>query len=329
MHAADWHFAVLVRDGNEVRVHVDGHETPELILAPPERPRNNRLILGHRLQGKLDEVAVFSRALAPSEIAAFWKASGIGERRAGEETAGQAIPPGSASKVDAPTSRISLDELLSVRDANGDWVSPFNGRDPTGFHTHLRGQGNTDPEHVFSVSDGVIHVYRDIPEGRAMPFGGVITDKDYGDYHLRFEFKWGAKKFAPRTATVRDAGLLFHVFGEDGAVGGTWANSVECQIQEKDVGDLYVVGTRVSTLATKGPRDTLVAAIRSGNEVTVGDRSKIVRVVKEGDAERPGWNTIEVIARAMRRSSSSTADPCITSSISGSLIPRTHRGGSR
>ena len=82
-----------------------------------------------------------------------------------------------------------------------------------------------------------------------------------------------------------------------GAVGETWASSVECQIQEKDVGDLYVVGTRVSTLATKGPKNVLFAAIRSGNEVTVGDRDKIVEFVKEGDTEHAGWNTIEVIAR--------------------------------
>ena len=87
MHAADWHLAVLVRDGNVVRVHVDGRETPEIVKAGPVRPKNNRLIFGHGLQGKLDEVAVFSRALATAEIVAFWKASGIGERRGGEEAA--------------------------------------------------------------------------------------------------------------------------------------------------------------------------------------------------------------------------------------------------
>jgi len=297
MRAADWHLAVLVRDGNVVRVHVDGRETPEIVKAGPVQPKNNRLIFGRGLQGKLDEVAVFSRALATAEIVAFWKASGIGERRGGEETATPAVMSKIATSVNAPTGHISLDNLLSVREGKGEWVKLFNGKDLTGFHTHLRGQGKNDPEHVFSVNDGMIHVYKDTPEGKAMPFGGVITDKDYGDYHLRFEFKWGTKKFAPRTATVRDAGLLFHVFGEDGAVGGTWASSVECQIQEKDVGDLYVVGTRVSTLATKGPKDVLFAAIRFGNEVTVGDRDKIVRVVKEGDTEHAGWNTIEVIAR--------------------------------
>ncbi len=292
LRADDWHFAVLTRAGDEVRVSVDGQENPEIARESPARSTSGSLMFGHGLQGKLDEIAVFRRALAPGEIAALWQASGIGAERGRHENANQAAP------ASAATGRVSLDELLTLRDGNGEWVKLFNGKDLTGFHTHLQGQGSKDPEHVFSVADGAIHVYQETPAGKKMPFGGVITDKDYGDYHLRFEFKWGTKQFAPRTTTVRDAGLLFHVFGEDGAVGGTWANSVECQIQEHDVGDLYAVGTRVSALARKGPKDLLIAAIRSGAEVTVGDRDRIARIVKESDAERPGWNTIEVIARA-------------------------------
>lgn len=291
MRADDWHFAVLVRDGDKVRVHLDGREKPEIVRASPSRSKTNRLIFGHGLQGKLDEVAVFNRALEPAEIAAFWRASGIGAERAQEQAAKRALSP------NAQPGRVSLDDLLSVRDGKGEWESLFNGKDLSGFHTHLQGQGSKDSEHVFSVSDGAIHVYRDTPAGKTMPFGGVITDKDHGDYHLRFEFKWGKKKFAPRTTTVRDAGLLFHVFGQDGAVGGTWANSVECQIQEKDVGDVYAVGTRVSSLARKDSKGVLIAAIHSGDLVTVGDRDRITRIVKESDAEREGWNTIEVIAR--------------------------------
>ena len=50
--------------------------------------------------------------------------------------------------------RISLDDLLSVRDGKGEWVSVFNGKDLPGFHTHLAKLGDKDPDHVFSVSDG-------------------------------------------------------------------------------------------------------------------------------------------------------------------------------
>ena len=36
-----------------------------------------------------------------------------------------------------------------------------------------------------------------------MPFGGVITDKEYSRFHLRLEFKWGTKKFEGYWRVVR------------------------------------------------------------------------------------------------------------------------------
>lgn len=84
LRADDWHFAVLVRDGGEVRVHVDGSEKPGTVTALPAQSAGKHLRFGQGLQGKLDEVAVFKRALTPAEIASFWKASGIGEQRAKE-----------------------------------------------------------------------------------------------------------------------------------------------------------------------------------------------------------------------------------------------------
>ena len=87
LRADDWHFAVLVRDGKEVRVHWDGGEKPELSALLPEQKAKQNLVFGHDLQGKLDEIAVFNRALAPAEIAALWKVSGIGEERAKQTAA--------------------------------------------------------------------------------------------------------------------------------------------------------------------------------------------------------------------------------------------------
>ncbi len=106
MRADDWHFAVLVRDGNEVRVHVDGQEKPDIAKALPPQPTSNHLMFGHGLQGKLDEVAVFHRVLAPSEIATFWKESGIGAERARDIAAAQAAaaPPMAAFSVPEPLS---------------------------------------------------------------------------------------------------------------------------------------------------------------------------------------------------------------------------------
>lgn len=77
----------------------------------------------------------------------------------------------------------------------------------------------------------------------------------------------------------------------------TWGRSLECQIQEKDVGDLWTVGTRASSLVTADQTNVLVASLHSEQEGSVGGPSDFCRIVKASDAEREGWNTVEVIAR--------------------------------
>ena len=61
-------------------MHVDGKEKPELAQSLPMQSEVTSLRFGERLQGKLDEIAVFKRALTPTEIAAFWKVSKLGEK---------------------------------------------------------------------------------------------------------------------------------------------------------------------------------------------------------------------------------------------------------
>lgn len=80
-----WHHLVLVREGGKVRVHLDGHAEPELHgvfqLAVPAGERS--IFIGGRndgkfgFEGKIDEVAMYPRALTPREIAAHYRASGI------------------------------------------------------------------------------------------------------------------------------------------------------------------------------------------------------------------------------------------------------------
>jgi hypothetical protein len=119
---------------------------------------------------------------------------------------------------------------------------------------------------------------------------------------LRLEYKWGDKRFPPRDQQRRDAGLLYHVVGAD----VVWPRCVECQIQERDVGDCFTVrGTQVATHVAivdietpsglkKLPRYTLPG--RGGVLKTVGE-GPIARIVKSSTHERKGWNTVEVIVR--------------------------------
>jgi hypothetical protein len=84
-----WHYAVLVREGGRVRLHLDGATEPEIAGAfdhtVPEH--DDSIFIGGRndgmfnFEGKLDEVAIYTRALTPTEIAAHYTTAGIRVRQ--------------------------------------------------------------------------------------------------------------------------------------------------------------------------------------------------------------------------------------------------------
>lgn len=181
---------------------------------------------------------------------------------------------------------------------NSEWKPLFNGRNLEGWDTVLRETGrNDDPTGVVQVDDGMIHMYKNHTAGKAVPLGYIATKSDYSHYHLRLEYRWGEKKFAPRTKSVRDAGLLYHA-ANDAVV---WPLCVECQIQEGDTGDCFVVrGAQLDTTVapTTGDKSPLrfLDAKNKGIFKTVGSMS-VGRVVKSDTHERDGWNRVEVIVR--------------------------------
>lgn len=76
-----WHHVVLVREGTNVRVHLDGRPVPDLegslpLTIPPDL---QQLCFGGRIdgfahwEGKLDEIAVFPGALAPTTISQLYQ----------------------------------------------------------------------------------------------------------------------------------------------------------------------------------------------------------------------------------------------------------------
>jgi hypothetical protein len=127
---------------------------------------------------------------------------------------------------------LPLAVLLAGARAQDAPLALFNGKDLTGFYTYLKPHGkNIDPNKVFTVADGVIRV-------SGQDFGYFATEKEYENYHLTVEFKWGRETFAPRLDKARDSGLLFHMVGED----KVWPKSHEFQIMEGMTGELILVG---------------------------------------------------------------------------------------
>src|SRR5688572_6269690 len=114
-------------------------------------------------------------------------------------------------------------------------IKLFNGKDLTNFYTYLRDHGKSkDPEKVFTVQDGMIRV-------SGQTFGCFVTEKEYENYHLVVEFKWGDETWPPRKDKTMDSGILLHCVGEDGAAGGVWLESIECQMIEGGTGDFILV----------------------------------------------------------------------------------------
>ncbi len=80
-----WYHVALVRDGKRVGVYLNGNPVPEIIgeIEPGVRLGANTIFLGGRsdnvanFEGKLDEVALYDRALGPDEIAEHFRAAGF------------------------------------------------------------------------------------------------------------------------------------------------------------------------------------------------------------------------------------------------------------
>jgi len=166
----------------------------------------------------------------------------------------------------------------------------FNGSNLKKFDTFLPSKGlNSDPEHVFQVENGVLHI-----SGKEM--GYIITKKPYRNFYLRAEFKWGEGTYGSREGKARDSGILYNVQGEQ----KVWPRSIEFQITEGGTGDFWMTdgaaltdkdGTRIT-----GPPGGAMKIDRFGkgpSENVIGYRDPV------GEVEKPHgeWNVLELVTQ--------------------------------
>ena len=123
----------------------------------------------------------------------------------------------------------------------------FNKRDLTGWYSFLRGAGrNRDSLGVFTVNKGLLHI-------SGQEFGCITTQKEYENFHLIAEYKWGKRTWGDREGHARDCGILIHSTGPDGAYDGAWMRAIECQIIEGGTGDLILMGDGTSAFSITCP----------------------------------------------------------------------------
>jgi len=165
----------------------------------------------------------------------------------------------------------------------GKKIKLFDGKNLDNFDIYIRDRPlNEDPNKVFTVQNGVVRA-------SGVEYGYIITKKEYGDYYLRMEFKWGEETHPPRKDKARDSGILYHVHGEN----KIWPSSIEYQFIEGGTGDILVVNG--PSMTVKGERKSRGRFDRFGK----GEWKDVVNYRDpNGDPEKPRgeWNVVEMIS---------------------------------
>ncbi|MGZ3871755.1 MAG: 3-keto-disaccharide hydrolase [Mucilaginibacter sp.] len=188
------------------------------------------------------------------------------------------------------------------------WTSLFNGKDLAGWDTYIgpdlddKGKPltgkplglNNDPRHVFSiVKDGSENIIRISGEN----WGAISTKKEYENYHLQLQFKWGTLTWGQKKGQNKDSGLLYHSVGKYGADYGAWMRSQEFQVEESNTGDYWGVAGGMADIPIIKKAETAYVYSPQGILATFSEDSKQGRhCVKAGDAENPSgqWNTLDL-----------------------------------
>jgi len=239
---------------------------------------------------------------------------------------GFATPPLAAQDTPVPTSnelargvagetpaKPQALRLIDVPRATGPARALFNGRDLADWQGWL---GFPDPAVTYRDVPGVPPIgtaramgdhfaVRTIDGAPALwikgeTWGSLVHREDLRDYHLRLDFKWGAKTYAPRETQPQNNGLLYHTHGAPGAVFGTWSPSVEFEIMRGSTGMIVTVGRDVRAKTTVAYDPTLIAPhLRyrlGGREVDMINRTPTWNVEAATDAERAvgEWNTLDL-----------------------------------
>jgi Domain of Unknown Function (DUF1080) len=268
----------------------------------PEK-RSSLLIWMHRPITRQDRIACQPPYCEPDRRFSPINPGGIMNRRRLLKTGSLAVagsillPRQSFSQTAVPT--------LPASGADG-WISLLNGRDLSGWYTMLQkaGKGAAEKRHMVTIEEDMLHILGNEDGQEPAEAGYLATNQEFENVHIRVEFKWGVKRFAPRTFTKRDNGLLYALVGED----KVWPTCIECQIEEGDVGDYFMVRTRGiqdthsnglfgEGLSPHGWSRPAAQRPMDPAKSNIGDSRKI----KDGNFEiLDGWNTVEVVWQGNR-----------------------------
>jgi hypothetical protein len=126
--------------------------------------------------------------------------------------------------------------LLGTCWAEDGFKTIFNGKNWDGWYLKIRSGDAEMAKKVFAIEDGMVHVFNDsfadpynLDTGANDTHGLFYCDKQYTNYVLRFEYKWGKRKANNFAQWQYDAGVYYHVSND-----AVWPVGIEYQIRYDD-----------------------------------------------------------------------------------------------
>jgi hypothetical protein len=132
-------------------------------------------------------------------------------------------------------------------------------------------------------------------------YGCIITKQEYKNYHLKIQVKWGDKKWEPRTAKLKDSGVLYHSVGECGVdYWRSWMLGQELQVMEGHMGDYWSIANSAIDVKAFLPEGDMMNAVASTSQkfISIGTGTELSGFcLRSADYESPmnEWTTIELI----------------------------------
>ncbi|XMO85357.1 DUF1080 domain-containing protein [Algibacter sp. AS12] len=186
--------------------------------------------------------------------------------------------------------------------SNDGFVKIFNGENWDGWHLKLRNGDEEMAKEVYAIEDGLVHVFKDMPDslnlatGENGTHGLFYTNKKYSKYILKFEYKWGKKITNNFDKWQYDAGVYYHVIDDK-----VWPTGIEYQIHynhiknENHTGDLIRPGgTDYQWYSTKDGK-TFLHPKDGGIPEKKRDWWHVGKSTTNFNALNDKWNVCEVI----------------------------------
>ncbi|WP_159023914.1 family 16 glycoside hydrolase [Formosa sp. L2A11] len=116
------------------------------------------------------------------------------------------------------------------------FVEIFNGENWDGWHLKLRNGDAQQAKKAFAIENEEVHVFKNMPDslnlntGENATHGLFYTNKEYSNYILRFQYKWGEKITNNFDRWQYDAGVYYHVTDDK-----VWPIGIEYQIRYNQI----------------------------------------------------------------------------------------------